>query len=318
MIKHRNMNKVIVNQEIDQIMETIAEQWEIMRNHKNRIPLIEVDIFKDNIRNLYELLLYLEKMNAEGLNEIENLPAEKNRVPLAAPVPQPAPELVAEQPSFRPAVDHEIIQEPTPEPIAELPTFQPAMVHEAVQEPSEPDSLPDPPLEIVSNPSSEDTFSTLSFEDNSDQIADDMMPFSPPQAFSEPPLPPRNNPNSAMPDLFGSHTTSLADKYQDDKKTIKDQLSDREDDNSIGSKMQQSQINDLKSAIGINDKFLFINELFKGDLAGYNRTIENLNASLTRHDATEKLDAMRIQYKWSEQSTSLQRLRNFLRRRFPE
>lgn len=289
------MNKIIVAEEIDQMMETLAEQWDIMRKYKSRIPLIEVDIFKDNIRNLYELLLQLEKMNEKGLNEIEKLPAEDNKVHIAAPVAERAPEPVAKQVVIAPAAEVVVIQEPPlPEP------------------------FPIPPLEIVTLPPAQETFSGTLTGADVDEATEDVPQPLPPQALNDSPPIAEKNPNSGMPDLFGSHTTSLADKYQADKKTIKDQLSDQKDDNSIGSKMQQSQINDLKSAIGINDKFLFINELFKGDLAGYNRTIETLNACQSRQDANEKLDALRMQYKWSEQSVSVQRLRNFIRRRFFE
>ena len=43
------------------------------------------------------------------------------------------------------------------------------------------------------------------------------------------------------------------------------------------SKLQNKPITDLAKAIGINDKFLFIKELFGGDSDLYNQTIKHLN-----------------------------------------
>jgi len=110
---------------------------------------------------------------------------------------------------------------------------------------------------------------------------------------------------------------SLADKFVEDKKSIKDIFADNKTDNSIGQRLQQSQIADLKSGIGINDKFLFINELFKGDLAGYNKAIEALNHYTDRTQALAKLEQIRSDFAWSEQSASYQRFSEFLKRRYP-
>ena len=118
------------------------------------------------------------------------------------------------------------------------------------------------------------------------------------------------------PDLFGSHAPTLADRFQTEKKSVNDHLTTEADDNSLGNRMQKSQITDLKSAIGINDKFLFINELFKGDLAGYNRAVEALNSCQTKQEAVEKINEMRNQFNWPEQSSSFLRLNDFIKRRY--
>jgi len=45
----------------------------------------------------------------------------------------------------------------------------------------------------------------------------------------------------------------------------------------IADKITKSTINELREAIGINEKFLFINELFNGDLNRYNKIIDELD-----------------------------------------
>ncbi len=46
----------------------------------------------------------------------------------------------------------------------------------------------------------------------------------------------------------------------------------------ISHKLTEQPIRDLKKAIGINDRFLFINELFRGDEAMYERSIKTINS----------------------------------------
>lgn len=42
--------------------------------------------------------------------------------------------------------------------------------------------------------------------------------------------------------------------------------------------LKETPIKDLRKAIGINDRFLFINELFRGDEAMYERSIKTINS----------------------------------------
>lgn len=46
----------------------------------------------------------------------------------------------------------------------------------------------------------------------------------------------------------------------------------------VSHKLTEQPIRDLKKAIGINDRFLFINELFRGDEAMYERSIKTINS----------------------------------------
>lgn len=45
----------------------------------------------------------------------------------------------------------------------------------------------------------------------------------------------------------------------------------------ISHKLTDAPVKDLKKAIGVNDRFLFINELFRGDEAMYERSIKTIN-----------------------------------------
>lgn len=45
----------------------------------------------------------------------------------------------------------------------------------------------------------------------------------------------------------------------------------------LSDKLKETPIKDLRKAIGINDRFLYINELFRGDEAMYERSIKTIN-----------------------------------------
>ncbi len=46
----------------------------------------------------------------------------------------------------------------------------------------------------------------------------------------------------------------------------------------IGHKLTDSPIRDLRKAIGINDRYVFINELFRGDEVMYERSLKTINS----------------------------------------
>ena len=84
----------------------------------------------------------------------------------------------------------------------------------------------------------------------------------------------------------------------------------------IADSLQKSGINDLREAIGINDKFLFVNELFNGDLEQYNKVIDELNSFSGLSGAQTYLAELQVQYQWTENSPAFQKLNSLLERKF--
>jgi hypothetical protein len=333
------MSKEIIKEEIDILIETIAEQWEIIRAYEGKIPFIELDIFLSNIRKLYDDLRLLEKINKSPGFDPEKIKSKftrepsfmfetgSNPKPAAEPDPQPEPISPAE-PDPEPAA----IQPDQPKPVTEP---KPTSIEHAASEPEieakhssvsteeqeseietsrasvnteEQEAKPEPTeQERLANELESEPVQPSSGSDNNSSFE---------EAKEQPAEPPTQKKPMPAPDLFGTHAPTLADRFQTEKKSVNDHLTTEADDNSLGNRMQKSQITDLKSAIGINDKFLFINELFKGDLAGYNRAIEDLNSCKTKHEAVEKINEMRNQFNWPENSTSFLRLNDFLKRRY--
>ena len=85
---------------------------------------------------------------------------------------------------------------------------------------------------------------------------------------------------------------------------------------SLADKLQQNHVRDLKSVIGINDKFLFVNELFGGSMEKYNKSIENLNDLKTLNGAMIYLNELKIELLWNSSNEAYQKLKDLVSRKF--
>jgi hypothetical protein len=79
---------------------------------------------------------------------------------------------------------------------------------------------------------------------------------------------------------------------------------------------QKAVLTDLKSQIGINDKFQFIAELFQNSGEKYEKAIRELNGLETIEASLSYLDDLRMSNGWKEDSEPAQRLTDIVKRRF--
>ncbi|MFH0866773.1 MAG: hypothetical protein V1904_11300 [Bacteroidota bacterium] len=119
----------------------------------------------------------------------------------------------------------------------------------------------------------------------------------------------------SSPDLFSGENT-LADKFKDEKKSLNEKLSDSHTEKSIASKLQKNPIKDMKTAIGINEKFMFINELFEGSLQKYNENINSLNSQKSKTDALKLMELLKNEYSWKADSDAYTALAELVLRRY--
>jgi hypothetical protein len=87
-------------------------------------------------------------------------------------------------------------------------------------------------------------------------------------------------------------------------------------DPTLADKLQHSVLNSLQSAIGINDKFLFVNELFNGSMEKYNRSIANLDDLKTLNGALIYLNELRIELQWNSSNEAYKKLLELVHRKF--
>ncbi|MBY0477791.1 MAG: hypothetical protein K2Q24_09115 [Chitinophagaceae bacterium] len=86
----------------------------------------------------------------------------------------------------------------------------------------------------------------------------------------------------------------------------------------VGHKLTESSaIKDLKKAIGINDRFVFINELFRGDEVMYERSIKTINNFSIYPEAQYWMEReLKIKLGWDNDRPATQEFYALVKRRF--
>jgi hypothetical protein len=98
--------------------------------------------------------------------------------------------------------------------------------------------------------------------------------------------------------------TSLNAKLKEPKKEVSELLTD-------------APIKDLKKAIGINDRYLYINELFRGDEAMYERSIKTINNFSIFAEAEFWIRReLKLKIGWKDEDPAVKQFDQLIRRRF--
>ena len=85
----------------------------------------------------------------------------------------------------------------------------------------------------------------------------------------------------------------------------------------LGESFTEVPIRDLKKAIGINDRFLFINELFRGDEAVYERSIKTINSFSILPEAEYWIQReLKVKNGWKDSDQLVQQFYQLVKRRF--
>ena len=115
-------------------------------------------------------------------------------------------------------------------------------------------------------------------------------------------------------DLFGE---TVADKIAPETdKTVADSISEKIIEESVADVINKTVISDLKAAIGINEKFFFINELFDGNMKDYNDIIDALDAFADKNEAITRFDELKTKYQWKDDNEAVVQLMELIGRRY--
>ncbi len=277
------MDKKYIKSEIQNLLEAINEQTEVISSYEQHIPQIELDIVKVNIRDLYEAYFQLDKLNR--LTEKSTTTAPEVFESLNLPVEKTPEKKIVE-----------VI------PVKEVVSKEPVnIVKEEIK--------PEPEVKKVIEP-------TFFEEEIKPEIIQEPVDLKP--VKEEAPVKPVEKPAKKSVDLFSDDTVTISDKFKDNTQTLNDKLakSKADTETTIASKIHKVPISDLKTAIGINDKFRFVNELFEGNLSDYSDFIVKLNAFDRLENALVFVDSMSLKHKWDKTSDTYETLRDLVDRRY--
>jgi hypothetical protein len=106
-----------------------------------------------------------------------------------------------------------------------------------------------------------------------------------PQTQSEP-LPEVKSRPKSKPKLHEEKkSTILADNFGHLSGSFNEQFESKQSENDIKDYLNTRQLSNLTDAIGVNDRFLYIREVFNGNKEAYMQAIERLNVSESLNDA---------------------------------
>ncbi len=85
----------------------------------------------------------------------------------------------------------------------------------------------------------------------------------------------------------------------------------------IGHSIKDTPIKDLRKAININDRYVFINELFRGDETMYERSIKTINSYSNYAEAEFWIKReLKLKLGWNDETETVQLFDKLVRRRF--
>jgi hypothetical protein len=99
------------------------------------------------------------------------------------------------------------------------------------------------------------------------------------------------------------------------KESLNDKL--KQEKLELGHVLKEEPIKDLRKGIGVNDKFLFINELFRGDEDMYERSIKTINGFRILPEAEYWINReLKVKLGWNDSKDTVQHFYGIVRRRF--
>jgi hypothetical protein len=105
-------------------------------------------------------------------------------------------------------------------------------------------------------------------------------------------------------DIIGENGASLNDKLKIEK-------------TELAAVLTETAIKDLKKAIGINDRYVFVNELFRGDEAMYERSIKTINGFHILAEAEYWIEReLKVKVGWDDGKAATQHFYQLVKRRF--
>ena len=110
-------------------------------------------------------------------------------------------------------------------------------------------------------------------------------------------------------------TFELKDMLTDNEETFNDKLKDEHAE--INHQLKLEPVKDIKKAFNINEKYVFINELFRGDDAMFERSLKTINAFHIYPEAEYWIQReLKVKLGWNDNSSTVKHFDMLVKRRF--
>lgn len=110
---------------------------------------------------------------------------------------------------------------------------------------------------------------------------------------------------------------TLGESFNPSQSSVNDFLSMKKENNvTLGDQMKHHRVEDLKAAIDISHKFLFVNDLFGGNTSEYDDTIDRLNHVQSLQEAITIMQQKREKYDWDSKEGTFRIFNDLIHRKF--
>ena len=314
----------IIKSEIKYLLEALHDQLESIDSQGDVIMQIDVDLFRNYVVNLYDATLKLKNYNIKDEKSLT-----KSEIPPSIPKQEVKEEVEEEIQPIR----FSIIKEPEVEHVSFIAPIEEVKPVEEI--------IPEVIVSSVNiyddEPEVEEVVQEILIEEIIEEVVLGKAEVEPPIVEVEPPVAEEILPKVEAPkpeivqpkpeaiapkpkvvkstlDLFADESQTLADKFKTEKKVLNEKL--HTEQKSLAGNIPKKPVNDLKQAIGINEKFNFINELFKGSLQDYNLAINELNNASDWDDAENILNTLLLKFSWENNNEAFPKLYDIVNRKF--
>jgi hypothetical protein len=299
-----DLNKL--TRDADDLIRKVVSRYNQLYIPSGTISQVELDLMLDDMRKLYDTFKTIGHINLTLQNESSRPQVLVNQ--------SQKPEQ-QETVSATPLYSEQSIQTPE-EPLETQKTYvEPTFSTELAEQLEEATE----PAILLHNDS------TVSEQTDFDDDANlPELDFEPTVAKEEPKMQgeaivQQEEPLKAAPEAsFSSNnpeppSATLAEKFSTGSKSLSETISPTQ--TGMGPRVFFQPITDLSSAIGLNDKFRFINELFDNNVSQYDEAITRINRAVNHDEASWILQKYHTT-DWSQKEETLSRLKDFIRRRF--
>lgn len=278
------MDKKEMFSKVGEILKELNEQYQYLAKAPEKMNELEIELFVANANFLADHIKIVQKLNNTGETALLK-PAEKIQ-------PEPVektPEALKKEEPAKP-VEDKSSQETEPE-----------------EEPAKPGHIPD----------------ELKFDFEKEPVEENEKEKEPESAPEEKTQPSEDTIASGPV----AHTVVIREKTisvdtpakasTEPAPTLNDVIAAQTDQSTVAGKYNRQSVTDLKSIISLNDKLLFVKDLFNGYSLAYSEAIELLN----RFDSLDSADNfLKTNYSaknnWSDKQSTVDKFYEILNRRF--
>lgn len=289
-------------QKIFQLLKNVVEQIDCLSKYPEAIPQIEIDITKNNLQYIYELILQLENRN----NHVSNINT-KNTSQLSGSLEERLSSLLQKTEQLNVDTKKIVENPPKTETKSDNSEIKSNLVSSNF---SSLNQIKEEVKKVTEAPEKLETTQTPIIEQKEIKEVEKVKEVVKPVEQKK------------IKEIIIENqeikpsSQTIGENIKDDKVLVNDKLMDNANDNTIAGKLQRKSLKDIKSAIGINDKILIIKEIFNNNADKYSEFVNLINNAHSKEEALGILADYQSENNWDTELNSYQFVVNIINRKF--